>query len=157
MSHDQAGSLATGAAASAASRGWMRGLAMVLGVAAVGIVISACGVAGIGEPEDARGGVTAQQKDDARAALDKLVSDLNALDAAYAAGNVAEAQSDLDAAKADWRKIIPAATVQDQSDIQVRFDRLTNNLSSKASTKTVSDGVKAFVGELNTDVASSLK
>ena len=129
----------------------------MLGVAAVGMLLSACGVAGIGDSEDAAGGhVSAQQKSDAKEALNTLVTDLHALDAAYAKGDVAEAQSDLDKAKADWRKIIPAATVQDQSDIQVRFDRLTNNLSSKASAKTVSDGVSAFVGELNNDVAPGL-
>ena len=90
------------------------------------------------------------------AALNVLKSDLQALDAAYASGDVAEAQSDLDEAKADWRKVVPAATVQDQSDIRVRFDRLTQNLSSRASAKTVSDDVKAVTGELDHDVAPRL-
>jgi hypothetical protein len=131
-------------------------LATVLVVAAVGLFVSACGVAGIGDPGGGRNNVSTQQKNDAKAALNNLISDLHALDAAYAAGDVAEAHSDLDKAEADWRKVIPAATVQDDSDIQVRFDRLTNNLSSKASAKTVSDGVNAFVGELNHDVAPGL-
>lgn len=156
MIHESVGSLAGGAPASAASRRWPRRLAIVLGVAAVGMLISACGVAGVGDPEDARANASTQQKNDARAAVNQLIDDLHALDAAYAEGDVAEAQSDLDKAKADWRKVIPAATVQDQSDIQVRFDRLTNNLSSKASAKTVSDGVNAFVGELHTDVLPGL-
>jgi len=128
----------------------------VLGVAAVVLSVSACGVAGIGDPGDGAGSASAQQKKDAKAALSVLISDLHALDADYAAGDVTAAQSDLDQAEADWRKIIPAATVQDDSDIQVRFDRLTNNLSTKASAKTVSDGVSAFVGELNHDVAPGL-
>lgn len=129
---------------------------MVLGVAAVGLFVSACGVGGIADPGDARANVSAQQKEDAKAALTVLITDLHALDSDYAAGDVTEAQSDLDKAEADWRKIIPAATVQDQSDIQVRFDRLTNNLSGKAPAKTVSDGVNAFIGELNHDVAPGL-
>jgi hypothetical protein len=130
---------------------------MVLGVAAVGLFISACGVAGIGDAAGARDSVSTQQKTDAKAALKNLINDLHALDAAYAAGDVAKAHSDLGKAEADWRKVIPAATVQDDSDIQVRFDRLTHNLSSKGPTKTVSAGVKAFVAELNHDVAPGLR
>lgn len=128
----------------------------MLGVAAVGLFASACGVGGIGDPGEGRDNVSAQQKSEAKAALGSLINDLHELDAAYAAGDVTEAQTDLDQAEADWRRIIPAATVQDQSDIQVRFDRLTNDLSSKAPAKTVSDGVSAFVGELHHDVAPGL-
>ena len=134
----------------------LRGPAVVLGVAAVGLVVSACGIGGIADPGGSRDNVSAQQKKDAKAALSHLISDLQALDAAYASGDVAGAQADLNEAKADWRKVVPAATVQDQSDIQVRFDRLTLNLSSRASAKTVSDNVRAFTGELNHDVAPGL-
>jgi hypothetical protein len=155
MIYESVGSLAAGAPA-AAPRRWTRGLAMVLGIAAVGLFASACGVAGIGDPGEGRDSASTQQKHDAKAALNDVISDLHALDAAYAAGDVAEARSDLDQAEADWRRVIPAATVQDQSDIQVRFDRLTNNLSSKAPARTVSDGVNAFVGELDHDVAPGL-
>ena len=118
--------------------------------------MSGCGVAGIKAPGDAPGNVSAQQKKDAKAAMNDVIEDLHALDAAYGDGDVAEAQSDLGKAEADWHKVIPVATVQDQSDIQVRFDRLTQNLSSKAAAKTVSDNVTAFVGELNHDVAPGL-
>lgn len=156
MIHESVSSLAGGAPASAESPRWRRGLAALLGVAVAGTFLSACGVAGIGDPEDARANVSTQQKSDAKAAMSTLITDLHALDAAYSEGDVAEAQSDLDKAKADWRRIIPAATVQDQSDIQVRFDRLANNLSSKAPARTVSDGVNAFVAELDHDVAPGL-
>ncbi len=131
----------------------LRGSAVVLGFAAFGLVVSGCG---IGDIADSRDNVTAGQKRAAEEALPDLVSDLQALDAAYASGDVAKAQSDLEQAKAEWRKIVPAATVQDQSDIQVRFDRLTQNLSTRASAKTVSDNAKAFTGEPHDDVEPGL-
>jgi hypothetical protein len=131
----------------------LRRPAVVLGFAAIGLVVSGCGIGDLG---DSRDNVTAQQKKDAKEALPDLISDLQALDAAYASGDVAEAQSELDQAKAEWRKIVPAATVQDQSDIQIRFDRLSQNLSNRASAKTVSDNVKAFTGELHGDVEPGL-
>ena len=134
----------------------LRGAVVVLGFAFVGLAVSACGIPGIGGAGDSRPNASAEQKKDAKEALSSLISDLQELDAAYASGDVAKAQASLDEAKAEWRKIIPAATVQDQSDIQVRFDRLSQNLSSKVPAKTVSDNVKQFTEELHDDVAPGL-
>jgi hypothetical protein len=139
-------------------RGVLGPLVAMLSMAAVGLVLSGCGIgarSGIGAAA-AGSSASAQQKKDARAALDEVIGDLQELDAAYASGDAAEAHSDLGKAKADWRKVVPAATVQDQSDIQIKFDRLDHSLSSKAPAQTVSDSIRAFVAELHHDVAPGL-
>ncbi len=94
-----------------------------------------------------------RQRQEATTALNTVIASLRALDTAYAAGNTAEAQSDLTKATSEWAKISPVISAREA---QLLFDSLAHQLTSNAAAAKVSAAVKGMIEELSTDVGREL-
>ena len=146
----------------------VRGQGIPLAVFATGLaavfLLTAC--EGFGERERGERGdegrsaqvanLSPQQRQEAKTALNNVLSSLRALDTAYAAGNTAEAQSDLTKAASEWAKVSPMISAREAREAQLVFDSLTQQLTSNAAAAKVSATVKGMIEELSTDVGREL-
>lgn len=150
---------------STSARRW--GRLLVAGLAALVVGLTACGGAG-GDNEARERGEAAQSgqsapalsaadKAQARDALGRATTSLQALDTAYVSGNTAEAQTDFDAAKRNWDAVAPKISDREAREAQLLFDNLATKLKTNAPANDVHNVVTGMVEELNTDIGSELK
>ncbi len=100
---------------------------------------------------------TQQEKTQARQDLDQVVKSLQAVDTAYASGNVAEAQTRFDDARTSWNKVSPAISAREAREAQLLFDSLGNQLKSNAPPTKVKSTVSGMREELQEDIARELR
>jgi uncharacterized membrane protein YdfJ with MMPL/SSD domain len=150
---------------SASARGWGRVLvavvvAMVVGLAACGTSDESSEGREAGEAAQSAQGapaLSAAEKSQARDALARVTTSLQALDTAYASGNTAEAQADFDAAKRDWDAVSPKISAREAREAQLLFDDLAAKLKTNAPANEIGLVARGLAGELKTDIGSQLK
>ena len=100
--------------------------------------------------------IEAQTKSAAQQSLDKIIQSLKAVDTAYASGNTAEAQSDLDTANSEWKSVSSKISARESREVQLLFDSLQTKLKDKVAPKEISRVVHGTVRELREDIGREL-
>ena len=144
----------------------LRSLAFVTAlVAAAALILAACskGEESGGEEPGGEEGETQQTVsvapsvvEAATTAFPVLITELEAVDTAYAAGNAAEATTHLTNAQTQWETVTPAISARETSEVQLLFENLSAGLDAGTSASDVHDLVTGMVSELNADIKSQL-
>lgn len=100
---------------------------------------------------------TAQQKNQARQSLDRVMSSLRAVDTAYASGNSAEARTRFQQARSSWNSISPVISTREAREAQLLFQSLDGKLRSGAPASEVRSTVSGMLEELREDIERELR
>ena len=98
-----------------------------------------------------------REKVQARDELDRVISSLSSVDAAYASGNTAEAQTKLEGARSSWKEVSPAISAREAREAELLFDSLETKLKSRAPAPEVNSTVYGMLEELSEDIAGELR
>ena len=102
---------------------------VVVTLFASSVALSGLGYHGWFSTETARA-ASAQEKAQARNSLNQVTAALRSVDTAYASGNVAEAQTKFEEARANWDKIAPVISAREAREQQLLFDSLGKKLKN---------------------------
>ena len=100
---------------------------------------------------------SAQQKNQARQSLDRVMSSLRAVDTAYASGNSAEARTRFQQARSSWNNVSPAISSREAREAQLLFQSLDGKLKSGAPATEVRSTVSGMLEELREDIERELR
>jgi len=100
---------------------------------------------------------TAQQKNQARQSLDRVMNSLRAVDTAYASGNSAEARTRFQQARSSWNSISPVISAREAREAQLLFQSLDGQLKSGAPASQVRSTVSGMLEELREDIERELR
>jgi len=89
--------------------------------------------------------------------IEVIVKSLEALDAAYAAGNAIEAQARYGDALAGWKRISPSISAREAQEQQILFESLGYQLKTSVPATQIKATVNGMVDELQDAVESDLK
>jgi hypothetical protein len=100
---------------------------------------------------------SAQQKNQARQSLDRVMSSLRAVDTAYASGNSAEARTRFQQARSSWNNISPVISSREAREAQLLFQSLDGKLKSGAPATEVRSTVSGMLEEFREDIERELR
>jgi len=123
---------------------------------AVGVTLAAAGFPGAG-PSGVALAASAQQKNQARQSLDRVMNSLRAVDTAYASGNSTEARTRFQQALSSWNRISPVISAREAREAQLLFQSLDGQLRSGASAGQVRSTVSGMLEELREDIERELR
>jgi hypothetical protein len=98
-----------------------------------------------------------QEKVQERDELDRVITSLSSVDAAYASGNTAEAQTKLEEARSSWNEVSPAISAREAREAELLFDSLEIQLKSRAPAVELSSTVYSMLEKLSEDIARELR
>jgi len=100
---------------------------------------------------------SAQQKNQARQSLDRVMNSLRAIDTAYASGNSAEARTRFQQARSSWNNISPVISSREAREAQLLFQSLDGKLKSGAPATEVRSTVSGMLEEFREDIERELR
>ena len=103
------------------------------------------------------GAAVAQKRPHGKESVDRIVSELRAVDTAYASGNAAEAETRFREARAAWNSVSPRISAREAREQQLLFDSLGKQLKSGAPPAKVKSTVSGMIGELQEDIERELR
>jgi hypothetical protein len=98
-----------------------------------------------------------QEKVQERDELDRVITSLSSIDAAYASGNTAEPQTKLEGARSSWKEVSPAISAREAREAELLFDSLEIQLKSRAPAVELNSTVYSMLEKLSEDIAGELR